>query len=154
MLSPKIMGIRNRTSSVFQRMGSSHVVGNRDNTCTHSPVTTNNVTCSICSPSGQVHENHSKNYRKDARYQDFEKVLSFLTHETMSLCQRAWQKKAWLYTHSCRREAECNAVSKVLAIPSEWVTKRQIIFNPNITHTQCITLVYFRPLRKEATESL
>lgn len=148
------MGIRNRTSCGFQRVGSLHFAGKKDNTCTRSSVTTNNVTYSICSLSGQVHENHSKNYRKEARYQDFEKVLSFLTHETMSLCQRAWQKKVWLHTHSCRREVEWDAVSKVLAIPSEWVTKRQITFNPNIAHTQWITLIYLRPLRKEDTESL
>lgn len=154
MVWPKIMGIRNMTSSGFQRMGISHFVGNKDNTCTHSSVTTNNVTCSICSPPGQVRENHSKNYRKDAWYQDFKKVLSFLTHETMSLCQRAWQKKVWLYAHSCRREVEWAAVSKVLAIPSEWVTKQQIIFNPSITHTYWITLIYLRPLMKEATGSL
>lgn len=148
------MGIRNRTSSGFQRMRSSQFVGKKDKTCTHSSVTTNNVTCSICSPSVQVRENHSKNYREDAWYQNFEKLLSFLTRETMSLCQRAWQKKVWLYAYSCRSEAEWNAVSKVLVTPSEWVTKWQIIFNPHITNTQWITLIYLRPLRKEATETL
>ena len=85
------------------------------------------------------------------RYQDFEKVLAFLTYETTSLCQRAWQKKVWLYAHCCRREVEWDAVSKVLAIPGEWVAKRQIIFNPNITHTQWITLIHLRSFRKEAT---
>lgn len=103
---PQMTGTRRRTTSGFQIMGSTHYAGNKGNTRTLSSVTTNNVTCSICSLSGQVHR-RTFPYRKDRLYQYFEKVLSSLTHETSLLCQiELGKRKSDCMLTAAGREAE------------------------------------------------